>query len=233
MLRTMDEAYKIQQLLGERLNPLESYYMMTLGNAQSLVAGRQDRHAGSRQRRRHRRPERRRDPGHGAQDGRGEDPARRALPAADDGRRPGHRGDLRRGRGGEKHYLGDRDQGVGARSTKNLLRRPPILATIRQPLTIDTTLQPAAWSEHCATKSLQILALVFRLLATPLAFPAPAQAVTININIGTNLNNGRPITCREGEWRLRNRGFRDVRRVDCRGRIFLCTAHGAATKGLR
>ncbi len=36
MLRTMDEAYKIQQLLGERLNPLESYYLMTLGNAQSL-----------------------------------------------------------------------------------------------------------------------------------------------------------------------------------------------------
>ncbi|KQV30647.1 guanine deaminase [Rhizobium sp. Root1203] len=37
MLRTMDEAYKIQQLLGERLNPLESYYLMTLGNAQSLA----------------------------------------------------------------------------------------------------------------------------------------------------------------------------------------------------
>ncbi|MDM9621629.1 guanine deaminase [Rhizobium sp. S96] len=36
MLRTMDEAYKIQQLLGERLNPLESYHLMTLGNALSL-----------------------------------------------------------------------------------------------------------------------------------------------------------------------------------------------------
>jgi guanine deaminase len=36
MLRTMDEAYKIQQLLGERLNPLESYYHMTLGNAEAL-----------------------------------------------------------------------------------------------------------------------------------------------------------------------------------------------------
>jgi guanine deaminase len=32
----MDEAYKIQQLLGERLNPLESYYYMTLGNAEAL-----------------------------------------------------------------------------------------------------------------------------------------------------------------------------------------------------
>jgi guanine deaminase len=36
MLRTMDEAYKIQQLQGERLNPLESYYFMTLGNARAL-----------------------------------------------------------------------------------------------------------------------------------------------------------------------------------------------------
>ncbi|CAN7468925.1 guanine deaminase [Rhizobium sp. LjRoot98] len=36
MLRTMDEAYKIQQLQGERLNPLESAYFMTLGNAQAL-----------------------------------------------------------------------------------------------------------------------------------------------------------------------------------------------------
>ncbi|MGV8938025.1 MAG: guanine deaminase [Allorhizobium sp.] len=36
MLRTMDEAYKIQQLLGERLNPLESFYHMTLGNAEAL-----------------------------------------------------------------------------------------------------------------------------------------------------------------------------------------------------
>jgi guanine deaminase len=36
MLRTLDEAYKIQQLLGERLNPLESFYLMTLGNAEAL-----------------------------------------------------------------------------------------------------------------------------------------------------------------------------------------------------
>lgn len=36
MLKTMDEAYKIQQLLGERLNPLESYYHMTRGNALAL-----------------------------------------------------------------------------------------------------------------------------------------------------------------------------------------------------
>ncbi len=36
MLRTMDEAYKIQQLQGERLNPLESFHLMTLGNAEAL-----------------------------------------------------------------------------------------------------------------------------------------------------------------------------------------------------
>ncbi|MCV9961393.1 guanine deaminase [Pararhizobium sp. BT-229] len=36
MLRTMDEAYKIQQLQGERLNPFESFYFTTLGNAQAL-----------------------------------------------------------------------------------------------------------------------------------------------------------------------------------------------------
>lgn len=36
MFKTMDEAYKIQQLLGERMNPLESFYHMTLGNAVAL-----------------------------------------------------------------------------------------------------------------------------------------------------------------------------------------------------
>lgn len=36
MFKTMDEAYKIQQLLGERLNPLESFYHMTMGNAVAL-----------------------------------------------------------------------------------------------------------------------------------------------------------------------------------------------------
>ena len=36
MLRTMDEAYKILQLQGQKLSPLMSYYMMTLGNARAL-----------------------------------------------------------------------------------------------------------------------------------------------------------------------------------------------------
>ncbi|OCJ16209.1 hypothetical protein A6U87_23175 [Rhizobium sp. AC44/96] len=74
------------------------------------------------------------------------------------------------------------------------------------------------------------LGLVFCLLATPLAVPTPAHAVTININIGTNLNHGRPITCREGEWRIRDRGFRDVRRIDCRGRFFVYRAWRGAQR---
>ena len=36
MLKTMDEAYKVQQLRGKRLNPLDSFYYMTLGNAEAL-----------------------------------------------------------------------------------------------------------------------------------------------------------------------------------------------------
>jgi len=36
MLRTLDEGYKILQLRGQRLNPLHSFYMMTLGNARAL-----------------------------------------------------------------------------------------------------------------------------------------------------------------------------------------------------
>lgn len=36
MLRTLDEAYKVLQLQGERLNPFDSFYHMTLGNARAL-----------------------------------------------------------------------------------------------------------------------------------------------------------------------------------------------------
>jgi hypothetical protein len=61
-------------------------------------------------------------------------------------------------------------------------------------------------------------------LLSPVALPAPAGAVTININIGTSLNNGRSISCSQGERLLRSRGFRDVRRVDCRGRFFVYRA---------
>jgi guanine deaminase len=36
MLRTMDEGYKVLQLREQRLNPFQSFYMMTLGNARAL-----------------------------------------------------------------------------------------------------------------------------------------------------------------------------------------------------
>lgn len=36
MLRTMDEAYKVQQLRGFSLSPLMSFYQITLGNAEAL-----------------------------------------------------------------------------------------------------------------------------------------------------------------------------------------------------
>ncbi|MDO8359928.1 MAG: guanine deaminase, partial [Devosia sp.] len=36
MLRTLDEGYKVLQSRGQRLNPLRSFYMITLGNARAL-----------------------------------------------------------------------------------------------------------------------------------------------------------------------------------------------------
>ncbi len=36
MLETMDEAYKVLHLQGQRLSPLNSFYMLTLGNARAL-----------------------------------------------------------------------------------------------------------------------------------------------------------------------------------------------------
>lgn len=58
-------------------------------------------------------------------------------------------------------------------------------------------------------------------LAAPGAAPVSASSVTVNINVGSSISSGRGITCREGERLLRNRGFRDVRRIDCRGRYFV------------
>lgn len=60
--------------------------------------------------------------------------------------------------------------------------------------------------------------------AIPVAVSTPALAVTVDLQIGTSLNNGRAITCRDGERILRDRGFRDVLRVDCRGRFFVYRA---------
>ena len=58
-------------------------------------------------------------------------------------------------------------------------------------------------------------------LLAPVAIPAPAEAVTVSIHVGSSLNHGRAISCRQGQILLQNRGFRDVRRVDCRSRFFV------------
>lgn len=72
--------------------------------------------------------------------------------------------------------------------------------------------------------------LLIGLAVNPLAMPTAAEArVSIDINIGTNLNSGRRISCSQGERLLRNRGFRNVSRRDCRGRFFVYrgTRHGS------
>ena len=70
------------------------------------------------------------------------------------------------------------------------------------------------------------LGVALALLIAPAGAPNPAHAVTVDINIGigTNLSSGRRISCSRGEQLLRNRGFRDVRRIDCRGRHYVYRA---------
>ncbi|TWF47386.1 hypothetical protein [Neorhizobium alkalisoli] len=58
-------------------------------------------------------------------------------------------------------------------------------------------------------------------LILPVSLPAPAYALSINIQVGSNLNSGRAITCGQGQRLIQNRGFRNVRRIDCRGRVFV------------
>ena len=65
------------------------------------------------------------------------------------------------------------------------------------------------------------MAIVLGLFFAPALPATDAGAVTININIGSSISNGRGITCAQGERRLRNRGFRDVRRIDCWGSRFV------------
>lgn len=65
------------------------------------------------------------------------------------------------------------------------------------------------------------LAVALLFLSAPNVSPSLANSVTINISVGSSISNGRGITCRDGERLLRSRGFRDVRRVDCRGRYFV------------
>ncbi len=70
-------------------------------------------------------------------------------------------------------------------------------------------------------RTIACLAIILGLLLAPAVLPTAVEAVTVNINIGSSLNNGRGITCSQGERILRNRGFRDIRRMNCRGRYFV------------
>lgn len=68
----------------------------------------------------------------------------------------------------------------------------------------------------------RLLLVLFFVWTTPV--PVFSQSVNINIRMGTSINNNRPITCAQGQRILRQRGFRDVRRIDCRGRFFIYRA---------
>lgn len=68
------------------------------------------------------------------------------------------------------------------------------------------------------------------ILVSPSVAPATARSVTVNINVGSSISNGRGISCWEGERLLRNRGFRDVRRIDCRGRYFVYRGWRSGTR---
>lgn len=67
-------------------------------------------------------------------------------------------------------------------------------------------------------------------VGVPNVAPAGASSVTININVGSSISHGRGISCSQGERLLRNRGFRDVRRLDCRGRYFVYRGWRSGTR---
>ena len=75
------------------------------------------------------------------------------------------------------------------------------------------------------------LALAVGLSVPSISVPTEASAQTeISISVGTNLNSGRGITCSQGERLLRSRGFRDIRRIDCRGRFFVYHARRGSSR---
>lgn len=77
------------------------------------------------------------------------------------------------------------------------------------------------------------LGIAAMLLSTPVTIPAPASAqVTVNIDLGlgTHLSGRQRITCSRGEQLIRSRGFRNIRRLDCRGRYFVYRASRQGTR---
>lgn len=52
-------------------------------------------------------------------------------------------------------------------------------------------------------------------------FSTPAYSQVSQSSIGTRINNGNRIHCSQGARLLRNRGYRNVRTLDCRGSHFV------------
>jgi len=65
------------------------------------------------------------------------------------------------------------------------------------------------------------LGLVASLLVAGTSIPAGAISVNFNFGVGSNVSFGNRISCARGEQLLRDRGFLEIRRVDCRGRFFV------------
>lgn len=67
--------------------------------------------------------------------------------------------------------------------------------------------------------------------ATEIVMPTVANAISIHIDFGSGggISSGHPVSCREGERLLRREGFRDIRRIDCRGQNFIY--HGSRRNG--
>jgi hypothetical protein len=67
-----------------------------------------------------------------------------------------------------------------------------------------------------------VAAFIAGLMLLPLA-PAP-EAHADSIRVGSSVSRGRSISCSQGQQAIRNRGFHNVNRRDCRGRFFVYTA---------
>jgi hypothetical protein len=69
-------------------------------------------------------------------------------------------------------------------------------------------------------------AVLFTVLSTlgvaSVTFPAHSQSPSVHV--GTRINNGHRVSCRQGARLLRMRGFNNIRMLDCRGTHFLYRA---------
>lgn len=76
------------------------------------------------------------------------------------------------------------------------------------------------FSSRILRSSLVSFTLSLAVLTSPLVSQEASAQIGINMSTGSSLNRGRPVTCPQAERLLRNRGFRDIHRENCRGRFF-------------